>query len=52
MVDGELAIDLGAPLVPYYTRLMRIGEGDIEMDPHYRQIVLANKDEVLPFVTF
>jgi hypothetical protein len=31
---------------------MRIGEGDTEMGARYRQIVLANKDEVLPFVTF
>jgi hypothetical protein len=38
--------------VPYYTRLMRIGEGDTEMDPRFRQIVLANKDEVLPFISF
>lgn len=52
MTDGELAVELRAPLVPYYTRLMRIGEGDTETDPRYRQIVLANKDEVLPFVTF
>ena len=52
MTGGELAVPMRAPLVPYYTRLMRIGEGDTEMDPRYRQIVLANKDEVLPFVTF
>jgi len=52
MTDGELAVELRAPLVPYYTRLMRIGAGDTEMDPRYRQVVLANKDEVLPFVIF
>jgi len=38
--------------VPYYTRLMRIGEGDTEMDYRFRQIVLANKEEVMPFLTF
>ncbi len=52
MANGELAVDLRAPLVPYYSRLMRIGEGDTEMDPRFRQIVLANKDEVLPFISF
>lgn len=52
MTDGELAVELRAPLVPYYTRLMRIGAGDTDQDPRFRQIVLANKDEVLPFVTF
>jgi hypothetical protein len=52
MTGGELAVQIRAPLVPYYTRLMRIGEGDTEMDYRYRQVVLANKDEVLPFVIF
>lgn len=52
MTGGELAVELRAPLVPYYSRLMRIGKGDTEMDPRFRQIVLANKDEVLPFVIF
>ncbi len=52
MTDGELAVELRAPLVPYYTRLMRIGEGDTEMDPRYRQIVLANKHAVLPYITY
>jgi len=52
MTDSELAVALRAPLVPYYVRLMHIGAGDTEMDYRFRQIVLANKDEVLPFVTF
>jgi predicted DNA-binding transcriptional regulator YafY len=52
MVDGCISIELRTPLVPYYVRLMRIGSGDDERKPEQQQIILANKDEVLPYVTF
>ena len=51
MVDGHVDIPLRAALIPYYLRLMRIGTGDERRDPKVQQIILANKDEVMPLAT-
>lgn len=52
MMDDYVDIPVRAALIPYYLRLMRIGLGDESREPKIQQIVLANKDEVMPFVTY
>lgn len=51
MMNGYVDIPVRAALIPYYLRLMRIGSGDERRDPKVQQIILANKEEVVPLAT-
>jgi len=50
MTDGILAITLRGRLVPYALRLLHIDPALAAADPMAQQIVLANREELLPWL--
>ena len=52
MVDGKCATSVRAALLPYLLLAMRISKDDYQREAMVQQIVLLNRDELLPYVTF
>ena len=48
MVDGQCVQTLRSALVPYFLRLMQLEPGREHPDPKVQQIVLMNREEVMP----
>jgi hypothetical protein len=52
MKNKKLKIKTRVALVSYYLKLLHIGHEDEKNEPQKQQIILENKDEILPLVKF
>jgi len=52
MVDGKCSTTVRAALLSYFLLSIRIGKDDYQRDAMMQQIVLLNRDELLPYIAF
>jgi len=52
MESGALEYQVRSALVPYFLKAMRIIHDNLKRDAMVQQIVLLNRDALLPYLTF